>query len=214
VNVGWLGAVDPDAARRVAEEILADPRYHPRRAPRPFAGFFRRLGELLVDPVIRFFRSIGDLLPSVGSPPWVALAAVVVIVAVVLTVRLSAGRGRQRFARRGSAGLLHDEDLDADELERRADEAEQRGDLDTALRLRFRAGLGRLDDAGVVRLRPGLTNAAVSRMLRSPDFDGLADDFDEVAYGGRPATATDVTTARSTWPAVVSTARSTVGARQ
>ena len=212
VNIGWLGAVDPDAARRVAEEILADPRYHPRRAPRPFAGFFRRLGELLVDPAIRFFRSIGDFLPSVGSPPWLALAAAVIVIAVILTVRLSAGRGRQRFVGRRSAVLLDDEGLDPDELERRADEAERRGDLDTALRLRFRAGLGRLDHAGVVRLRPGLTNAAVSRTLRSRDFDGLANVFDEVAYGGRPATATDVTTARSTWPAVVATARSTVGA--
>jgi hypothetical protein len=206
--------VDPNAARRVAEEILADARYHPRRSPRPFAGFFRRLGELLVDPVVRFFRSIGDFLPSVGSPPFLALAVVVIVIAVILTVRLSAGRGRQRFARDGSADLLDGEGLDPDELERRADEAERRGDLDTALRLRFRAGLGRLDDVGVVRLRPGLTNAAVSRALRSRDFDGLANDFDEVAYGGRPATTTDVTTARSTWPTVVSTARSTVGANR
>jgi len=212
VSVGWLGAVDPEAARRVAEEILADPRYHPRQAPRPFAGFFRRIGELLVDPITRFFGAIGDLLPSVGSPPWVALAVAVVVVAVILTVRLSAARGRQRFGQRRSAGMLDGEGLAADELERRADEAERHGDLDTALRLRFQAGLGRLDEAGVVRLRPGLTNGAVSRTLRSPDFDGLANDFDEVAYGGRPATTGDVTTARSTWPAVVTTARSTVGA--
>ncbi len=212
VSIAWLGAVDPEAARRVAEEILADPRYHPRRGPRPFAGFFRRIGELLVDPITRFFRAIGDFLPSVGSAPWVALAVAVVVVAVVLTVRLSAGRSRQGFGQRRSAALLDDEGLDAAELERRADDAERRGDLDTALRLRFRAGLGRLDDAGVVRLRPGLTNAAVSRTLRSRDFDGLANDFDEVAYGGRPATTADVTTARSTWPAVVTNAGSTVGA--
>jgi hypothetical protein len=207
VSVAWLAAVDPDAARRVAQEILADPRYHPRQVPRPFAGFFRRLGELLVDPVIRFFSGIGDILPSVGSPPWLALAAVVVIAALVLTVRLSGGRGRQRFAdRRRSAG--HDEGLGPDELERRADEAERRGDLDAALRLRFRAGLGRLDETGVVRLRPGLTNAAVSRVLRSPRFDELAGDFDEVAYGGRPATEAQLTTARAGWPAVVEMALS------
>ena len=206
----WLGAVDPDAARRVAEDILADPRYHPRRRPRPLAGFFERLGELIVDPIIRFFRSIGDALPSVGSPPWIALAAVVVIVALVVAARLSSGRGRQRFA---AGDLIGDDEhgLGPDELERRADDAERRGDLDTALRLRFLAGLARLDDAGVVRLRPGLTNAAVSRTLRSRDFDGLANDFDEVAYGGRAATTDDVTTARSTWPTVVATARS--GAR-
>jgi len=213
VSTGWLGAVDPDAARRTARDILTDPRFHPRRAPRPFAGFFRRLGELVVDPIIRFFRRIGDLLPSVGSLPWLALAVAVVIVALVITVKLSSGRGRQRFAAAGRG--LHDEDgLDPEELERRAEEAERRGDLDAALRLRFRAGLVRLDDAGVVRLRPGLTNAAVSRALRSPRFDELAGDFDEVAYGGLPATTAQVATARTAWPALLETARSASGERR
>jgi hypothetical protein len=194
----------------VAEEILSDRRYHPRQPPRPFAGFFRRLGELIVDPLIRLFRWIGDLLPDVGSVPWLVLAAAVVIVAVVVTVRLSARRGHRRFA--AGAALLEEEGLDPDELERRAAEAERRGDLDAALRLRFRAGLGRLDEAGVVRLRPGLTNTAVSRVLRSRRFDALAVDFDEVAYGGRAATEADVAAARSGWPEVLSTARSVVGA--
>ena len=212
MSARWLGAVDPDAARRMARDILTDPRYHPRRAPRPFAGFFRRLGELIVDPIVRFFRGIGDVLPSVGSAPWLLLAAAVVIVAVVITVKLSSARGRQRF---GLARSAHDEDgLDPEELERRAEEAERRGDLDVALRLRFRAGLVRLDDAGVVRLRPGLTNSAVSRVLRSPRFDELAGDFDEVAYGGLPATAAQVATARTAWPTLVETARSaSVGQR-
>ena len=206
-------AVDPDAARRVARDILADRRFHPNQGPRPFAGLFRRVGELVVDPILRFFAAIGDHLPRVGSRPWLALAALVVVAAGVLTIRLSAGRGRQRFAngRRVSTG---GDGLDPDELERRADEAERRGDLEAALRLRFRAGLGRLDDAGVVRLRPGLTNAAVSRTLRSPRFDELAGHFDEVAYGGRPATESDVATARSAWPAVVEGARSTSDAAQ
>jgi len=207
-----LGAVDPDTARREATEILSDRRFHPRQAPRPFAGFFRRVGELVVDPVIRFFERIGDHLPSVGSAPWLVLAAVVVAAAVVLTVRLSAGRGRRRFA--GAPLLAAGEDgLAPEELERRAEEAERLGDLDAALRLRFRAGLGRLDDAGVVRLRPGLTNIAVSRVLRSPGFDALAGDFDEVAYGGRRATSSDVATARSTWPTVLESARSARGTR-
>jgi hypothetical protein len=207
VSLRLLGAVDPDAARREAENILADGRFHPQRGPRPFAGFFRRAGELVVDPILRFFARIGEVLPKVGSPAWLVLAAAVVVAAVVLTVRLSAQRGRQRFpgGRRGIAGH---EGLDPDELERRAEEAERRGDLDTALRLRFRAGLGRLDDAGVVRLRPGLTNAAVSRILRSARFDALAGHFDEVAYGGRAATAAEVATARSDWPGVVDVARS------
>lgn len=208
----WLGAVDPDAARRLAEEILADPRFDPPRAPRPFAGFFRRLGELVVDPVTRFLGWAGDLLPSVGTAPWLVLAAAVVAAALVVTLRLSAGRVGQH----GAAGrrTAVDDRLSPEQLERRADDAERRGDLDAALRLRFRAGLAGLDDAGVVRLRPGLTNAAVSRALRSPRFDDLAGDFDEVAYGGRPATAVDVGTARSTWPVVLETARGASEARR
>lgn len=210
MNAVWLGAVDPDAARQTARDILSDPRYHPRRAPRPFAGLFRRLGELIVDPIIRFFRGIGDFLPSVGTAPWLLLAAVVVVAAAVITMKLSAGRGRQRFE--AARGHGHDEQgLDPEGLERRAEEAERHGDLDLALRLRFRAGLVRLDDAGVVRLRPGLTNAAVSRILRSSRFEELAGDFDEVAYGGRPATADQVATARTGWPALVETARSNPG---
>jgi len=205
----WVGAVDPGTARRAAEEILSDRRYHPSQAPRPFAGLFRRIGELLVDPVVRFFRWIGDLLPDVGTAPWLVLAAAVVIVAVVLTVKLSGGRGRRRFG--VGRAVRHDDGLDPGELERRADEAERQGDFDAALRLRFRAGLGRLDEAGVVRLRPGLTNLAVSRVLRSPRFDELAGDFDEVAYGGRPATEADVATARSSWPEVLTSARSSAG---
>ena len=208
-----LGAVDPGAARKAAEDILADDRYHPSRAPRPFAGFFHRLGELIVDPIIRFFRGIGDLFPDVGSAPWLVLAAVVVVAAAVLTARLSAGRGRQRFDD-GRRAARDEDGLDPDELERRAEEAERRGDLDAALRLRFRAGLARLADAGVVRLRPGLTNATVSRTLRSPRFDELAGDFDEVAYGGRPATETDVAAARSTWPTVLDFARQPSEARR
>jgi Domain of unknown function (DUF4129) len=208
-----LAAVDPDTARRAAQEILADRRFHPSRGPRPFAGFFRRVGELIVDPVIRFFRRIGDVLPDVGSAPWLLLAMMVVVIAAVLTVRLSGRRGGPRFAA-GRGGVAGDDTLDPEELERRAEEAERRGDLDAALRLRFRAGLAHLDGAGVVRLRPGLTNAAVSRALRSPRFDELAGDFDEVAYGGRPATSVDVAAARSSWPAVIEIARSTSGSRR
>ncbi|MDQ1490043.1 MAG: hypothetical protein QOJ23_2557 [Actinomycetota bacterium] len=206
-----LGAVDPDGARRVAKDILTDRRFHPHQGPKPFAGFFRRLGELVVDPVLRFFRAVGDVLPSIGSPLWLALAAVVVAAAVVLTIRLSARRGGPRMPG-GGRHTADGDGLDPGELERRADEAERRGDLDAALRLRFRAGLVRLADAGAVRLRPGLTNAAVSRTLRSPYFDELAGHFDEVAYGGRPASESDVAAARATWPAVVEAASAAAGA--
>jgi len=57
--------------------------------------------------------------------------------------------------------------------------------------------------------RPSLRvpNAAAGRALRSRHFDSLADDFDEVVYGGRPATPQDVESARSEWPVLLEEAR-------
>jgi hypothetical protein len=47
----------------------------------------------------------------------------------------------------------------------------------------------------------------VALTLRSSHFDGLAVDFDEVVYGGRPATADDVGQARAVWPQVLQEAQ-------
>ncbi|MDQ1521225.1 MAG: hypothetical protein QOI55_2298, partial [Actinomycetota bacterium] len=88
-------------------------------------------------------------------------------------------------------------------LERLADDAERQGDLERALRLRFRAGLLRLDERGVIRYRPSLTTGEVRRLLGSATFDELAARFEEVAYGRDPAVPGDVATARSNWPRVV-----------
>jgi hypothetical protein len=115
-------------------------------------------------------------------------------------------RGRERPGGR-RAGFAADAVTDPGELEALAEEAERRGQLAEALRLRFRAGLVRLDLMGALELRPGLTNRAAARTLRSSRFDGLAVDFDEVVYGGRPATADDVGEARSGWPLVLQEAR-------
>jgi hypothetical protein len=97
--------------------------------------------------------------------------------------------------------------LDPDQLERDAASAEAAGDLDQAIRLRFRAGLLRLDRVGAIRFRPSLTSSQVARTLRSHDFEELAATFDAVAYGGRAADVTDVTDARDRWPRVLTEAR-------
>ena len=64
-----------------------------------------------------------------------------------------------------------------------------RGDLEAALRLRFRAGLLRLDARGAIEFRPSISTHEVRRALRSEDFDALAATFDDVVYGGRAAGA-------------------------
>jgi hypothetical protein len=196
------GGVDADDARRQARDILDERRYQPARVPRPFEGVLEWLGDRL--------RPIGDLLDdllSSGVGRVVLLAGLVALVAVVATVIAQRRSRTSVTVRRRGRGGIAEESLDPTRLEREADAAEQRGDLERALRLRFRAGLLRLDDVGAIRFRPSLTSGQLARRLRQPAFDDLAITFDGVAYGGRPASPDDVRVARERWPRVLAEAR-------
>ncbi len=189
----------PAKDRRAAGEILDRDRYQPRRVPRPFRGALRWLGDRL-EPV---FGPVGGFLASVVDEPLGAVAVgLLVAAAAAAAAWLAIGR-RTRTAvirREHAAGGAPGED--PAELERRADEAEAAGRLEDALRLRFRAGLLRLDGAGVLRYRPEATSGELASTLGSPSFTGLAATFDEVVYGERPAEAGDLASARVAWPKV------------
>ncbi len=192
------GQIDPDQARDQARQILGGRRYKPANVPRPFEGVLEWLGDRL--------RPIGDFLSRlteslVGKIVLAAvLAGIVTAIALLVARRRAASEARPSSGRRRGA---RDESLDPGRLEREAEAAERRGDLDAALRLRFRAGLLRLDRAGAIRFRPSITTGQVARRLRMPVFDDLAVTFDAVAYGGRHASATDLSTARAAWPHVL-----------
>jgi hypothetical protein len=191
-------------AREEARRILDQPRFKPPPHPRPLRGVFRWLGER--------FEPVGDRLEPLGRPfaylfrviagSWVwslATGGVVALLAALVTLRLARRRGR---------GLTHAtgrrrdrmRDLDPDALEREADAAEVDGRFDEAFRLRFLAGLVRLDRAGVVELRPSLTSGALRRRVPSAALRGLTVRFDEIVYGGQPAGPEDVDQARREWP--------------
>ena len=191
------GQVDPDRARDQAREILGGRRYKPADVPRPFEGALEWLGDRL-RPIGDFFSRITESLPGK-----IALAAV--LAGVVAVVALLVARRRTAASATGGPGRRRspDERADPGRLEREADAAELRGDLDVALRLRFRAGLLRLDRAGAIHFRPSITTGQVARRLRLPSFDDLAITFDAVAYGGRHASATDLQSARAEWPRVL-----------
>jgi hypothetical protein len=192
------GQVDPDRAREQAREILGGRRYKPTDVPRPFQGALEWLGDRL-RPIGDFFSRITESLPGK-----IALAAV--LAGVVAVVALLIARRRAATSAAGvGAGRRRSPDArdDPGGLEREADAAERRGDLDVALRLRFRAGLLRLDRAGAIHFRPSITTGQVARRLRLPDFDDLAITFDAVAYGGRHASTTDLQSARAEWPRVL-----------
>jgi hypothetical protein len=196
-----LLSVDPDQARRDAARILRDRRYRHDPAPRPL----RKPLEWLGDRLRGIGNAIADVFRAVPGPTWLAAAAAIVLVAVAVVwwlVRTHRSSGTRDAAGSASkrAATAHD---DPAALEREADDAERAGDLERALRLRFRAGLLRLDARGAIRYRPSLTTGEVRRLLGSATFDDLAARFEQVAYGREPAEPGDVAAARSNWPRVV-----------
>jgi hypothetical protein len=198
-------AVSPATARARAAAILRDRRFHGGPAPRPLHGVFTAIGNAagaVIDPIRKLVDRITSGFPGGAPVFWLLLAALVVAAAALLTThtvrRRAAAVERLRGETVGGPG-----GKSPAALEREADEAEQANDLEHAIRLRFRAGLLRLDLARAIEFRPSITTTEVSDALRSPAFDELALTFEEVAYGGRRAGPPDVDEALSEWPALL-----------
>ena len=190
--------------RQQAHHILRGRKFRGTRTPAPFRGVLQAIGRFLdrtlspvAGPIGRFFVRVWATL--VGR---VLIGAVVLTIVLLITMALARRRSVRAIGGRHRRGGRVEDD-DPDQLEREADEAERRGDLEQALRLRFRAGLSRLHRAGAVRLPRTITTGAVARQLHSPVFDELGRTFDAVAYGGRPVDADDVAAARDGWPRVL-----------
>jgi hypothetical protein len=195
---------DPEAARGQAGEILGDNRYEGSDLPRPFEGVLDQIGEWLepvTDWVENAFDDIAGVTPGGDTTLWVITAAI--ILALLLTLGLRVLRDR---AYEGAEARAHAAEPDRETpagLESAADRAERDGDLEAALRLRFRAGLLRLDARNAIVFRPSISTREVSRALNSPEFDQLAALFDGVVYGGDEATAEDIERSRRGWDAVL-----------
>lgn len=198
------GAADADAARRSAQEVLDGRAFKPAEVPRPLEGLLRRLGGWLA-PIGRPFGAAFRWLTD-EPERFLPLAVAVVVGAGLVTVLV--GRRRAPAGTGPASRRLRSPQDDPAALERRAEEAEAAGDLDLAVRLRFRAGLVRLDRAGLLRLRPSLTTGAVARAVPSETMARLAADFDEIVYGGRRAEPGDVASSRAGWPRVLTEVRS------
>lgn len=197
-------AVAATEARHDAEAVLDGRRFKRPWVPRPFAGVLRTLGSWLRPLVRPFARPWGAVAGTLGGQ--LAVVAVVFAVALALSIRLIGRRSPRSLDRARPFGVDTD-GLDADELERRAVDAGRAGDLALAVRLRFVAGVLRLDEAGVISYRSSLTTGQLRALLRSGSFPELASAFDEIAYGGRPADASDVEDAVAGWPRVLAEAQ-------
>ncbi|MEW6153080.1 MAG: DUF4129 domain-containing protein [Actinomycetota bacterium] len=204
-STGAGAVVDAAAASAEARRTLSQDKFQPGTSIAPFRGVLRRVGGWLRpvgEPVGRLWARVAEN-TAAAVVLFVAVAGVAALASIgLLRRRTSAGVERRGAARGGPR------DENPEELEARADAAERAGDLDLALRLRFRAGLARLDRAGVVEDRPALTTGELARLVGSPVLDGLTATFEEVTYGGRRAGPDDLGSARSGWPAVVAAATS------
>jgi hypothetical protein len=205
VSGGALSRVDPDAARRAARDIVGARRFRPEDVPKPLEGVLQWIGDRL-EPIGDLFAPIFDFF---GHGPGLVLGIVLLVAAVAgIAYLLTRARiTRAARAKRGTKSRAGTAGLDPDELERDAAAAEAAGDLDLAIRLRFRAGLLRLDRVGAIRYRPSITSSQVAHTIRSRDFEELAGTFDAIAYGGRPADSTDLVDARARWPRVLTESR-------
>ena len=180
-----LGPGPRDAARDAARHELARRPYVDARPP------------LLLRAVGRVLRALGDLLDGAagrlgsGLPARLLLLAVVAVVVVVVLVRLGP-LGRRRPA----AGLFDgDHAGTADQHRARAGQLAAERRWAEAVRERLRAVVRELEGRGVLDPRPGRTAGEVARDAGAavPALAGGlrrgAGVFDEVWYGGRPATA-------------------------
>ena len=198
-------AVATDQARQEAREVLDGRRFKPARVPRPFAGILRTLGRWLEPVGEPLGRLWGQVVDTVAGR--LVLVGLVFVVATLISLRLVGRRSPAGVPRARRFGADADSP-DPDELERQAVAAEQAGDLDHAVRLRFVAGVLRLDRAGVITYRSSLTTGQLRTRLHSASFAELAAAFDEIAYGGRPADQADLRAATEGWPRVLAEARS------
>jgi hypothetical protein len=172
-----------DEAREAAVRELSDPAYvsdDPNPLQRALDWILDRLGEL--------FAGAG------GMSGFTAIAIIVaVVVLIVIIIRLRTGRtGR---ALRSGAKVFGSTVMTAAEHRAAAEKAAAAGDLAEAVRERFRAVVRELEQRGVLDARAGRTvdevafEAGRALPVLADDLRGAAVQFDDVWYGGRPATA-------------------------
>jgi hypothetical protein len=187
-------------ARGKAADILDERRFHESRVPRPLHGVLEWLGDKL-RLAARPLDWLAARLPGGWITLWVAIAGLI----VALAAWIAAGLVRRRGGRLLDAASARRTGRapDPDRLDRDAAAAESRGDLELALRLRFRAGLIRLARAEVIPGHEPLTSGQLRRLVSSRSFHRLSLDLDEVVYGDVPASAEQVGRARESWPHVL-----------
>jgi hypothetical protein len=198
--------MNPDEARRRAQSILDGDKYQEQRLPRPFKGVL----EWIADPLRPITDAVAEVMEAVLRPllsvPFgeYILLALVIGVAAALMWWLASRRSRSAVID-GDRSALVDIGLDPDGLDRLAAKAESDGDWALVVRYRYQAGLLRLVRADRLVLRPDTTAEGAAGQVGHPVMDQLTVDFEEITYGGRPATSEDGERAKLRWAELIGT---------
>jgi len=144
-----------------------------------------------------------------GGPSWLLRALLVLLIGVAVVGVVAAVLARRRRpaarARPGGAPLAGGPSVE--ELERRAQEAEARGDHRAAVVLRFRAGVRRLRERGRLPAAAAATSGTVAAATGDPRVAALARDHDRAAYGADEVGSELSRRAREGWTAVLAGGR-------
>ena len=200
-------------ARREARQILSQPPYTHRssHSAAPLAGVLHAIGHglwwLIGRPLAWLWRhafahAVNRIHLALG--PWWPLPVAVAFVALGFFAGWLLARRRSRIAAAVPAASSEAETEDAAALERAAVEAERQGDLESAVRLRYRAGLNRLEARGIISSRLTRTDGQLRLVVRDAIFDDLTYRHESVAYGRQEATPQDVAAAKEGWPKILS----------
>ncbi len=181
--------VDPEAARRAADEILSRPEY---REPQP--SLVDRVLDAIGDLLGRAF----DTLTGGGAGSVIGTVIVALLVAAAVWLLVRAIGTPWRAAAPADAVAVVQGTTAPDDPERWRAEAERlaaAGDHRGALRCRYQALVAGVIERRIVDHVPGRTPAELCRELGAdrPDVDPLlasvTDRFERAWYGGEPVDA-------------------------
>jgi hypothetical protein len=203
-------------ARQQAHQILSNPPYiSPKNStPRPFAGILHAIGrglEIAFGPMARWvshhlFAAIGSGFTHVFGG-WAPVIGIGLTVALGVALAFLLVHRRSRIAARSEGQAMVNPTLDPADLEAQAERLAVGGDYAGSFRLRFEAGLMRLESIGLIAGQRTRTDADLTDHIGSAAFDRLARRHEAITFAAQPASERDDIQARTDWPQVPQQAR-------
>ncbi len=185
--------VDPDGARRLAEDVLDDPRLADDR------NVVTRFFEWLISMIARAFEALGDLLSADGGILPIVIGVLLLVALVVQAIRSR----REVMTESGSAStrtpvVVFGEEVSREDLSSRTETARRAQHWPEALVTHFRLIVATLIERAVLSDLPGRTTGEYRAEIAdawpeaAPTFDEASRAFERVFYGDHAAVEADV----------------------